>query len=59
MTTYTETTWVNGSTKLSAANMNNIEDGITAVTNEVIAIEASANYAGGLIYAYKNIGGAL
>lgn len=59
MNTYTKTTWVDGTTKLSAANMNKIETGVEAATNGVTAVENSPGINSGKIYAYKNIGGGL
>lgn len=40
---YTKTNWVNNETKLNAANMNHIEDGILAATNAAISITYSTN----------------
>jgi hypothetical protein len=52
---YTVTTWVNGTAPaVNATNLNKIETGIsdndTAITEKTV---------GSIIYAYKNIGGAL
>lgn len=60
---YIKTTWLNKipgvqtGTKVNATNMNKIEQGIYDVTETAINLEKKS--VGSVVYAYKNLGGAL
>ena len=54
-----KTTWVEGTTGISAVKLNNIEDGIEDVDLELTAHIVLVEHPAGRIYAYKNLGGAL
>ena len=60
---YIKTLWLNKipgvqtGTKVNATNMNNLEQGVYDVTEAAIALEKKS--VGSVVYAYKNIGGAL
>jgi hypothetical protein len=60
---YIKTTWLNkipgvqSGTKVNATNMNKIEQGLFDVTEAAKTLETQST--GSVIYAYKNIGGAL
>jgi hypothetical protein len=63
---YSKTTWVNGTTRVNATNMNKIENGIEATAivadgaeADLATHEIETSHKGGIVYAYKNIGGAL